>query len=82
MQGIFESVYGKQLWTSLDKREKEMKLVNSEVILGGIQPIRGLANAMMTEIVRVALYRRVGIHSQTVYCLHILFRRAMCLGRR
>jgi len=50
--------YGLRSWTSLDKREKEMKLVNSEVIFGGIRPVRGLANAMMTEIVRVALQRK------------------------
>jgi hypothetical protein len=58
MQGIFESLYGNHLWDLLDKREKEMKLVNNGVILGGIHPIRHFSNAMMNEIVRVELHRK------------------------
>jgi len=82
MQGIFESVYGNQLWTSLDKREKEMKLVNSGVILGGIQPVRRLANAMMTEIVRVALQRKSRNPFPDSVLLTYLIQKSYVLGKK
>jgi len=82
MQGIFESVYGHQLWTSLEKREKEMKLVNSGVILGGIQPVRRLANAMMTEIVRVALQRKSRNPFPDSVLLTYLLQKSYVLGKK
>jgi hypothetical protein len=82
MQGIFERVYGHQLWTSLDKREKETKLVNSGVILGGIQPVRRLANAMMTEIVRVALERKSRNPFPDSVLLTYLLQKSYVLGKK
>jgi len=82
MEGIFERVYGHQLWTSLDRRETEMKLVNSGVIVGGIQPIRRLANAMMTEIVRVALERKSRTPFPDSVLLTYLIQKSYVLGKK
>eukprot|EP00250_Pteridium_aquilinum_P018162 c23972_g2_i1 orf=1023-2537(+) len=49
--GLYERVYGRHMWSSLEENEKKKKLVNSAVIMGNIQQIRGLANTMVTEIV-------------------------------
>lgn len=56
--GLIEELYGKLLWGSLEKEEKEKPVISSAIVMGGIRPIRSLANSMATEIVRVSLQRK------------------------
>lgn len=81
-KSVFERVYGQQMWSSLERREKEIKLVNSGVIIGGIQPVRRLANAMMTEIVRVALQRKSRGSFPDSVLLTYLLQRSSVLGKK
>lgn len=81
-KSIFKEVYGNELWSSLEKKEREMRLVNSGVILGGIQPVRRLANAMMTEIVKVALQRKSRNPFPDGVLLTYLLQKSSVLGKK
>lgn len=80
--GMYEKVYGKQMWSSLEEVEKKKKLVNSGVIVGGMAQIRGLANTMVTEIVRVALERKNRDPFPDNVLLSYLLQKSTVLGKR
>eukprot|EP00250_Pteridium_aquilinum_P003668 c13978_g1_i1 orf=142-1947(-) len=81
--GLYERVYGKRMWSSLEEFEKRKKLVNSGAIVGGIHQIRGLANTMVTEIVKVALERaKRDAFPDNVLLSYLLHKSSSVLGKR
>ncbi|KAH7296997.1 hypothetical protein KP509_26G048200 [Ceratopteris richardii] len=81
--GLYERVYGKHSWSALEDFERRKRLVNSGVILGSIHQVRGLANAMATEIVRVALERaNRDAFPDSVLLSYLLHKSPSVLGRR
>ncbi|KAI5085090.1 hypothetical protein GOP47_0001259 [Adiantum capillus-veneris] len=81
--GLYERVYGKRMWSALEEFERRKKLVNSGVILGGIHQIRGLANVMVTEIVRVAMQRtNRDTFPDSVLLSYLLHKSSSVLGKR
>ncbi|CAK9233815.1 unnamed protein product [Sphagnum troendelagicum] len=56
--GLIEEIYGTEVWNGLEKEEKERKVLSTGFLMGGIRPMRSLANAMATEVVKVALRRK------------------------
>lgn len=58
---IMESVYGRSFWNSLEDEDKARKVISTSVIVGGIRHVHLVAMAMTTEIVRVALLRRMRV---------------------
>ncbi|ERN14551.1 hypothetical protein AMTR_s00038p00099650 [Amborella trichopoda] len=51
-------VYGKEAWGEVYRSERGAEIVNSGVVMGAMGAVRRLANAMITEIVKVALLRK------------------------
>lgn len=81
--GLYERVYGKRMWSTLEEFERRKKLVNSGVIMGDIHQIRGLANAMVTEIVRVAVERaNRDAFPDSVLLSYLLHKSSSVLGKR
>ncbi|KAI5060722.1 hypothetical protein GOP47_0025142 [Adiantum capillus-veneris] len=81
--GLCERVYGRQMWSTLEENEKKKKLVNSAVIMGSIQQVRGLANTMVTEIVKVALERKNrDAFPDSVLLSYLIHRSTSVLGKR
>ncbi|MCO5607444.1 hypothetical protein L7F22_061640 [Adiantum nelumboides] len=81
--GLYERVYGKHMWSALEDFERRKKLVNSGVIMGGIHQIRGLANAMVTETVRVAMQRaNREAFPDSVLLSYLLHKSSSVLGKR
>lgn len=81
--GLYERVYGKQMWSSLEEFERTKKLVNSGAIIGGIHQVRGLANTMVTEIVKVALQRtNREVFPDSVLLSYLLHKSSSVLGKR
>lgn len=81
--GLYERVYGKQMWSTLEEFERTKKLVNSGAIVGGIHQIRGLANSMVTEIVKVALERtNRDAFPDSVLLSYLLHKSSSVLGKR
>ena len=81
-QGLIQSVYGPQLWNTLDEPAKQQAVVSPAVIMGGVQFVRGLANKMTFEIVRVAMERksRRTFHDKAV--LNMWIHKKTALGKR
>ncbi|MCO5563513.1 hypothetical protein L7F22_017157 [Adiantum nelumboides] len=81
--GLCEDVYGRQMWSTLEENEKKKKLVNSAVIMGSIHQVRGLANTMVTEIVKVALERKSrDAFPDSVLLSYLIHRSTSVLGKR
>lgn len=80
--GLYERVYGRRMWSTLEEVEKNKKLVNSGAIVGGIHQIRGLANTMVTEIVKVALERNNRDPFPDSVLLSYLLHKSSVLGKR
>lgn len=81
--GLYERVYGRRMWSSLEENERKKKLVNSAVIMGSLQQIRGLANTMVTEIVKVALERKNReAFPDSVLLSYLLHKSTSVLGKR
>ncbi|KAH7427223.1 hypothetical protein KP509_10G035000 [Ceratopteris richardii] len=81
--GLYERVYGRRMWSNLEENEKKKKLVNSAVIMGSMYQIRGLANMMVTEIVKVALERKNNdAFPDSVLLSYLLHRSSSVLGKR
>ncbi|BBN02651.1 hypothetical protein MPTK1_2g16980 [Marchantia polymorpha subsp. ruderalis] len=81
-KGLIETIYGRDVWNSLEKFEKSRNVVSSGVIIGEVKLMRPLANKMATEIVRVALERqdRQPFHDKAI--LNYLVCKSSVLGRR
>lgn len=81
-KGLIPSVYGNDLWRSLDKVHREKVVVSSSFAMGRIEYIRKLANKMATEIVRIALEKksRRAFHDKAV--LNYLVHQSSVLGKR
>lgn len=81
-QGLIQSVYGPQLWNTLEESDKQHLVVSPAVIMGGVQYVRGLANKMTSEIVRVAMERRSRrtFHDKAV--LNMWIHKKAALGKR
>lgn len=81
-QGLIQSVYGPQFWKTLEEPDKEQVVVSPAVIMGGVQYVRGLANKMTSEIVRVAMERksRRTFHDKAV--LNMWIHKKASLGKR
>ncbi|KAG6545084.1 hypothetical protein Mapa_013467 [Marchantia paleacea] len=81
-KGLIETIYGRDVWNSLEKFEKSRNVVSSGVIIGEIKLMRPLANKMATEIVRVALERqdRQPFHDKAI--LNYLVCKSSVLGRK
>ncbi|CAM6027125.1 unnamed protein product, partial [Sphagnum balticum] len=47
-----------KIWNGLEKEDRDRKVLSTGIVLGGIRPVRSLANAMATEMVKVALKRK------------------------
>eukprot|EP00249_Psilotum_nudum_P008833 c21537_g1_i1 orf=986-2815(-) len=82
LPGICERVYGRQMWSSLEEAEKKKRLINSDAVLGEIHQIRGLANAMVIEIVKVALDRKNRRPFPDNVLLSYLLHKSSVLGKR
>lgn len=81
--GLYEHVYGRRMWSSLEENERKNKLVNSAVIIGSLQQVRGLANTMVTEIVKVALSRKNReAFPDSVLLSYLLHKSTSVLGKR
>ncbi|KAI5068761.1 hypothetical protein GOP47_0017106 [Adiantum capillus-veneris] len=57
-QGLMETVYGREVWNSLEQVDKQRSVISSRVILGSMRSAKGIASSMVVEIVRVALQRK------------------------
>lgn len=81
-KGLIPSVYGKDLWRSLDKAHREKVVVSSSFAMGRMEYVRRLANKMATEIVRIALEKksRRPFHDKAV--LNYLVHQSSVLGKR
>ncbi|KAH7444444.1 hypothetical protein KP509_02G078500 [Ceratopteris richardii] len=81
--GLYERVYGRTMWSSLGENERKMKLVNSAVMMGSMHQVRGLANTMVTEIVKVALERRNReAFPDSVLLSYLLHKSSSLLGKK
>ncbi|CAK9228054.1 unnamed protein product [Sphagnum troendelagicum] len=56
--GLIEEIYGTEIWNGLEKEDRDRKVLSTGIVMGGIRPVRSLANAMATEMVKVALKRK------------------------
>ncbi len=56
--GLIEEIYGTEIWNGLEKEDRDRKVLSTGIVMGGIRPVRSLANAMATEMVKVALNRK------------------------
>ncbi|KAJ7297212.1 hypothetical protein O6H91_13G002000 [Diphasiastrum complanatum] len=81
-KGLMESVYGSAMWLSLEAEEKQNKLLVSNVLMGAMRPVRGLANVMATEIVRIALQRRNKNAFSDQALLNYLIHKSSVLGKK
>lgn len=79
---VMESVYGRSFWNSLEEEDKSRKVISTGIILGGIRPIRSVATAMATEIVRVALLRKSRESFRVEALLSYLVHKSSVLGRK
>ncbi|KAL2641450.1 hypothetical protein R1flu_009037 [Riccia fluitans] len=81
-KGLIETIYGRSIWSSLEKYEKSRNVVSSGVIMGEIKLMRPLTNKVATEIVRMALERqdRQPFHDKAI--LNYLVFKSSVLGRR
>ncbi|KAG0628340.1 hypothetical protein M758_1G019300 [Ceratodon purpureus] len=81
-QGLIQSVYGPQVWSTLEEPDKQHAVVSPAVIMGAVQYVRGLANKMTSEIVRVAIERksRRTFHDKAV--LNMWIHKKPALGKR
>jgi hypothetical protein len=81
-QGLIQSVYGPQFWNTLEEPDRQHVVVSPAVIMGGVQFVRGLANKMTSEIVRVAMERksRRTFHDKAV--LNMWIHKKAALGKR
>lgn len=77
-----EFAYGKGVWKSLDEEEKRKKVISTGVILGGVRPVRSVAAAMATEVVRVALLRKSREPFRDASLLSYLVQKSSALGRK
>lgn len=77
-----EAVYGSGIWNSLDDEEKRKKVISTGVILGGVRPVRSVAAAMATEIVRVALLRKKRECFSDASLLSYMVHKSSALGRK
>lgn len=78
-------LYGPGVWNALDEDEKRRKVISSGVILGGVRPVRAVATAMATEIVRVAMLRKkkdFNSGDDDSSLLSYLVHRSSALGRK
>ncbi|CAM6036943.1 unnamed protein product [Sphagnum compactum] len=80
--GLMQSVYGLQLWHTLDAEDRKKLVVNSEVVMGALPYVRGLANKMSTEIVRVAVERRSRRTFHDKAIMNLLVHKSSVLGKR
>lgn len=81
-KGLIPSVYGNDLWRSLDKVHRDKVVVSSSFAMGRIEYVHKLANKMATEIVRIALEKknRRCFHDKAV--LNYLVHQSTVLGKR
>lgn len=79
---VMESVYGSSFWNALDEEDKSSKVISTGIILGGIRPVRSLAAAMATEIVRVAMLRKSREPFRVEALLSYLVHKSSVLGRK
>lgn len=81
-QGLIQSVYGTQVWSTLEEPDKQRAVVSTAVIMGGVQYVRGLSIKMTSEIVRVAMERksRRTFHDKAV--LNMWMHKKAALGKR
>lgn len=80
--GIMESVYGQAFWNALEGEDKTRKVIGTGVIMGGIRPVRSVAAAMATEIVRVALLRKSRKPFKDEALMSFLVHKSSVLGRK
>lgn len=80
--GIMESVYGQAFWNALEGEDKTTKVIGTGVIMGGIRPVRSVAAAMATEIVRVALLRKNRKPFKDEALMSYLVHKSSVLGRK
>lgn len=80
--GLIQSVYGQHVWKQLEEQDKQHVVVSTAVIIGGVQYVCGLANKMVSEIVRVAIERksREIFHDKAV--LNMWVHKKAALGKR
>lgn len=82
VRGLIQSVYGVGVWKTLEKEQREKSVVTSGFAMGRTEYVRGLANKMATEIVRIAIERksRRPFHDKAV--LNYLVHKSSVLGKR
>lgn len=80
--GVIESVYGKKFWNSLEEEDRARKVISTGLIVGGIRPVRSVAMAMATEIVRVALLRKTRDAFNPEAVLSFLVHKSSVLGKK
>ncbi|KAG0583489.1 hypothetical protein KC19_3G140400 [Ceratodon purpureus] len=79
---VMESVYGRSFWNSLEEEDKGRKVISTGMIIGGIRPVRSVATAMATEIVRVAMLRKNRKPFRVEALLSYLVHKSSVLGRK